>query len=92
MHAMSPWFAALVGAIAVYAFTAWRLLGRVKGPRDLSALRELLGLEEPTLSGPGREKVAALEDALVKAGWVHTDYVRDPDHYDKAGRYLWWGM
>lgn len=59
--------------------------------RDRRSLRELLGEREPTLSGPGRGRAAALEDALVRAGWRHERFVSDPEHYDEAGRYLWWG-
>lgn len=87
---MSPGLAALLAAlIAGYVMWHW---GRAAAPRDPSALRVLLGKDEPATSGPERERVAALESALVDVGWVHQNHVDDPEHYDRAGRYLWWGM
>lgn len=80
-----------VAAVLASGLVAWQW-GRAVAPRDPQPLRQLLGKEEPPMAGPARERVAALEDALVKAGWVHTLHVEDPEHHDEAGRYMWWGM
>lgn len=91
---MSPALAALVTALVV-GHIAWHW-GRAAAPRDPHALRVLLGKEPNNTAtlgpGPEREQMAALEDQLVKAGWVHKDWVNDPEHYDPAGRYRWWGV
>lgn len=28
---------------------------------------------------------------VIPEGFVHINYVRDPEHYDMQGNYLWWG-
>lgn len=80
-----------IAAVLLAGLIAWHW-GRAFAPRDPQPLRQLLGKEESPMAGPERQRVAALEDALVKAGWVHTQFVADPEHYDEAGRYLWWNM